>query len=46
MRILWTLGAAEDLREIHDYLFVDSPQAAHKIVNEIHKAILSLKKMP
>jgi toxin ParE1/3/4 len=46
MRLRWLPAAAEDLREIHGYIFSDSPEAAHRIVNEIYRGILMLKKMP
>jgi len=46
MRLRWTADAAEDLREIHDFAFLDSPLAAHRIVNEIYAGILALKRMP
>jgi len=46
MRLRWLPAAAEDLREIHAFLSVNSPAAAHQVVNEIYDAILMLSKTP
>jgi len=46
MKLRWLPKAAEDLREIHDFLHVNSPALAHRIVNEIYTAILALRQTP
>jgi toxin ParE1/3/4 len=46
MKLRWLPKAAEDLREIHDFLYLNSPGLAHRIVNEIYAAILVLRQMP
>jgi toxin ParE1/3/4 len=46
MKLRWVPQAAEDLREIHDFLHVNSPQQAHRVVNEIYSAILALSRTP
>ena len=46
MRLLWLPAAAEDLREIHDYLDSRSPEAAHQVINELYEGILGLSRMP
>lgn len=35
MRISWTKGASEDLESLHDYISLDNPQAAAKMVRRI-----------
>jgi toxin ParE1/3/4 len=46
MKLRWLPAAAEDLREIYDYLYVDSYEVAHRIVNEIYSSIRSLQSTP
>jgi plasmid stabilization system protein ParE len=46
MKLRWLPAAAEDLREIHDFLYTRSPKAAHRVVNEIYDAILTLRRTP
>jgi addiction module RelE/StbE family toxin len=33
--ISWTKAASEDLESLHDYIFLDNPQAAAKMVRRI-----------
>jgi toxin ParE1/3/4 len=35
LRISWTKAASEDLESLHDYIFLDNPQAAAKMVRRI-----------
>ena len=35
MRISWTKVASEDLESLYDYIFLDNPQAAAKMVRRI-----------
>jgi len=46
MRIRWTLAAAEDLQQIHDYLKEHQPHLAQSTVIARREAILSLRKFP
>ncbi len=46
MRIRWTLAAADDLQQIHEYLKKRHPNLARSTVIAIREAILSLKKFP
>lgn len=42
MQIRWTDEAAEDLREIVDYIAESSPGAARRIAREIHRRVNTL----
>ena len=42
MRVIWTQEAAGDLESIVNHIQKDSPEAAHRIVNEIYYVIQSL----
>ena len=46
MRIRWTLAAASDLQQIHEYLKEHEPNLARPTVIAIREAIFSLKKFP
>jgi toxin ParE1/3/4 len=46
MRIRWTLAAADDLQQIHDYLRDHEPNLARPTVVAMREAVLSLKKFP
>jgi plasmid stabilization system protein ParE len=46
MKLRWLPAAADDLQEIHDFLHVYSPRAAHRTVKEIFDAILTLRRYP
>ena len=35
MRTSWTKASSEDLESLHDYIFLDNPQAAAKMVRRI-----------
>ncbi len=45
-QIKWTEPALNDLNEIAEYIALDKPSAAKKLVNEIFKAIKRLKRFP
>jgi toxin ParE1/3/4 len=45
-QIKWTEPALNDLNEIAEYIALDKPSAAKKLVNEIFKAIKQLKRFP
>lgn len=44
--IVWTLEAARCLEEIRDYVALDSPIAAHNVVNGIYEKIQFLRSHP
>jgi toxin ParE1/3/4 len=46
VKIRWLPKAADELEEIHAFLTINSPHAAHRVVNEIYQAIQSLSQMP
>ncbi len=46
MRILWTLAAADDLKNIADYLKEHHPGYAQATVRELYETIRSLKSFP
>ena len=46
MRIRWTVPAADDLKNIKDYLQQHCPQFAQPTVRTIYQRIRSLKTMP
>jgi toxin ParE1/3/4 len=46
MRIRWTLAAADDLQQIHDYLREHEPHLARSTMIAIRDEILSLRKFP
>jgi plasmid stabilization system protein ParE len=46
VKLRWLPEAAEDLREIHDFLRMHSPDMAHRIVNEIYDAARALTRTP
>lgn len=46
MRIRWTLAAASDLQQIHEYLKEHEPHLARPTVIAVREAVLSLRKFP
>jgi toxin ParE1/3/4 len=46
MRVRWTLAAADDLQQIHEYLKEHHPTLAPSTVIALREAIRSLKKFP
>jgi plasmid stabilization system protein ParE len=46
MRIRWTPAAAEDLKNIYDYLMEHEPHLARSTVIELRQGIHSLKEFP
>jgi addiction module RelE/StbE family toxin len=46
MRIRWLAGALHDLRGIHDYIAVENPQAARRVVGDIRREIAILETQP
>jgi plasmid stabilization system protein ParE len=46
MRIHWTPAAAEDLKNIYDYLLEHEPQLARPTVIELRQGIRLLKEFP
>jgi toxin ParE1/3/4 len=46
MRLVWVPSAVADLEEIHDYLRDNYPRYLHRTMNEIYRAVQSLKQMP
>tara|TARA_R110001599_G_scaffold340042_1_gene560007 strand:- start:374 stop:691 length:318 start_codon:yes stop_codon:yes gene_type:complete len=45
-QIKWTEPALDDLNEIAEYIALDKPSAAKKLVKEIFKSVKRLKKFP
>lgn len=45
-KIVWTLPALEDLDEIADYISLDNPTAAKKLVASVFKKVDKLVKFP
>jgi plasmid stabilization system protein ParE len=46
VKLRWLPAAADDLSEIHAFLWTRSPDLAHRIVNEIYDAIVALSRTP
>jgi len=46
MRVLYTSLAREDLRHVLDFIGLESPKNASKILNKIESQILNLKLQP
>ena len=46
MKVRWTITAADQLREIFDYIAADNPAAAAGIVRRIRSAIQQTARMP
>jgi toxin ParE1/3/4 len=46
MHIRWLTEALDDLRGIHDYIAVENPPAAHRVVGEIRREIAILEARP
>ena len=44
--ILWTKQAALDLEEIYEYIYLDKPDTAQKILNKIKTSCITLKNNP
>ena len=44
--IKWTREAERWLKDIHDYIALDNPQAATKIVENIYQRVQTLKRLP
>lgn len=44
--IVWEKRAKEDLQDIYDYIFLDSPQNAENVVSELVALSKSLSNMP
>ena len=44
--IVWTAEAQRWLRDIHDYIATDNPDAAHRIVSAIHQRAQILLTFP
>ena len=45
-QIKWTEPALNDLDEIAEYISLDKPNAAKKLVQEVFKSVKALKKFP
>lgn len=45
-RVVWTSEAARWLEEIHDYIAVDRPSAAHGVVSGIYDKVQLLRDHP
>ncbi len=45
-KIIWTLEAVRWLEDIHDYIALDNPTAAHKVVTGIYDKIQLLRTHP
>jgi toxin ParE1/3/4 len=45
-KIIWTLEAVRWLEDIHDYIALDNPTAAHKVVTGIYDKIQLLHAHP
>jgi plasmid stabilization system protein ParE len=46
MRIRWSLEAADDLKEISDYLRLHRPEFAHSTVARIYAELMALRRFP
>lgn len=46
MRVRWTIPAANQLRNIFEFIAVDNPVAAYRTVRRIREAILLAARMP
>ena len=44
--VVWTEQAYESLRKLHDFIAVDAPEGAKKVVRALAKHSQSLEKMP
>lgn len=44
--VIWTIPALEELDEIADYISLDNPEAAKKLVQEVFKAVVHLQNHP
>ena len=45
-KVEWTAGAEERLRQIHDYVAQDKPEAAFHIVEAIYRRVEILREFP
>ena len=45
-QIRWTKEAQTWLREIHDYISIDNPKVASRIIEEIYERAQILKRLP
>lgn len=46
MRIRWLNEALQDMSDIHDYIAVENPPAARRVVGEIRREISILESQP
>jgi len=46
MQLRWTVSAADDLEDIAEYLFEESPQNPAQLIRKIYEAPSSLKNYP
>ena len=46
MKVRWTIPAANQLRNIFEYMAADNPKAAGRTVKRIHEAILRTARLP
>ncbi len=44
--IRWTHEAHKWLKDIHDYIAVDNPMAAHKVIEDIFQKVQVLRRLP
>jgi plasmid stabilization system protein ParE len=44
--IIWHITAIQELQEIYDYVFSNSPQNAALVISEIESMVLSIPYMP
>lgn len=44
--IVWESRAEQELQDIYDYIFLDSPQNAEKVINELVYLSESISNMP
>lgn len=44
--VIWTIPALEELDEIADYISLDNPEAAKKLIKEVFKAVYHLQYHP
>lgn len=46
MRLRWLPEALDDLREIHDYIARDNPEAARRVIEKIRREVEILRSQP
>lgn len=46
MRIRWTASALADLVRLHEYLNPKAPEAAHRVIEQLQHAVMTLRGHP